>query len=173
LAPFFILEEEMKMTALGFLIVSAVIGASFVCGMMVQAKRQTPIQVSEPRVTGIGGVFFKARDPLKLADWYRKHLGISFEGEGPAFHSFEWTEKENPSKTGATAWAIFPETTKYLGQEKSQFMINYRVANLERLLTELKKEGVEVDKKIQDEANGRFSWVTDPEGNRVELWEPK
>ncbi|MFZ0332863.1 MAG: VOC family protein [Candidatus Acidiferrales bacterium] len=159
----------MKMMAT----ICAAVAASFVCGMMVQAKRKSSARPSEARVTGIGGVFFKAHDPMKLADWYRQHLGISFEGEGAAFHPFEWTEKENASKTGATVWAIFPEATKYLGGDKSRFMINYRVANLDYVVAQLKKEGVAVDEKIQDEANGRFGWATDPEGNRFELWEPK
>jgi predicted enzyme related to lactoylglutathione lyase len=161
------------MMALTLVITSTALATSFVCGMMVAAARSSAKPVSETRVTGIGGIFFRAHDSMKLADWYRKHLGISFEGEGAVFHPFEWTEKENPSKTGVTVWAIFPETTKYLGEDKSRFMINYRVANLERVMAELKKEGVEVDTKIQDEDNGRFSWATDPEGNRFELWEPK
>ena len=161
------------MMALNLGLASAALAVSFAFGMMVQAKRQKAIRASEPRVTGIGGVFFKAHDAMKLAGWYREHLGISFEGEGAVFHSFEWTEKEDSSKAGMTVWAIFPEKSKYLGADKSQFMINYRVANLERVMAALKQEGVPVDPKTQDEANGKFGWATDPEGNRFELWEPK
>lgn len=160
------------MTTLSLVVTSAAMAASFVCGMMVQAKRTSPVRPSELRVTGIGGIFFKARDPMKLADWYRKHLGISFEGQGAAFHRFDWSEKDDPSKTGVTVWAIFPQTTKYLGPDQSRFMINYRVSNLDSLLSALRKEGVEVDKEVQKEANGRFGWASDPEGNRLELWEP-
>ena len=126
------------------------------------------------RVTGIGGVFFKAHDAPKLAAWYRDHLGISFEGDGSnAYHQFEWLEKDNPSKTGGTVWAVFPETTKHFGASKSPLMIDYRVANLQRLLAELKSEGVQVEDDIQDAPYGRFGWAMDPEGNRIEFWEPK
>lgn len=162
------------MTTLTLAITSAALATSFVCGMMVEAARSAAKVVSETRVTGIGGVFFKAHDAPKLAAWYREHLGITFEGDDSgAFHPFEWLEKDNPSKTGVTVLAIFPETTKYFGTGQSRLMINYRVANLERVLTELRNEGVMVDDKIQDEPNGRFGWATDPEGNRSELWEPK
>ncbi|MGB6483459.1 MAG: VOC family protein [Candidatus Acidiferrales bacterium] len=162
------------MTALTLAITSAALATSFVCGMMVQAKRKAPIGVSETRVTGIGGVFFKAHDAPKLAAWYREHLGITSEGaEDGAFHQFEWREKDNPSKTDGTVWAVFPETTKNFGASKSPLMIDYRVANLERLLAELKSEGVQVEDKIQDAPYGRFGWAIDPEGNRIELWEPK
>ena len=163
------------MTALGLGLVSAAMAASFAFGMMTQAARNSESDAKkEARVTGIGGVFFKAHDAPKLAAWYREHLGITFEGDGSnAFHSFEWLEKDNPAKTGSTVWAIFPETTKYFGASKSPVMVNYRVENLGRLLAALKSEGVQVEDKIQDETYGRFGWATDPEGNRFELWEPK
>ena len=163
------------MTAFGLGIFSAALAASFVFGMMVQAKRNSQAEANKDvRVTGIGGVFFKAHDAPKLAVWYREHLGIAFEGDGKnAYHAFEWLEKDDPSKTGSTAWSIFPETTKYFGESKSSLMINYRVANLARLLAELKSEGVRVDDKIEDAPYGRFGHAMDPEGNRIELWEPK
>ena len=162
------------MTTLTFLTISATVAASFVCGMMVQAHNSESDAQKDVRVTGIGGVFFKAHDAHKLAVWYREHLGITFEGDGSnAYHSFEWLEKENPSKTGSTAWAIFPETSKYFGPGTQQLMINYRVANLERLLAELKSEGVQVEDKIEDAPYGRFGHAMDPEGNRIEFWEPK
>ena len=163
------------MMPLGFGLLSAAMVASFAFGMMVQAARNSEADAKKDvRVTGIGGVFFKAHDAPKLAVWYREHLGITFEGDGAnAYHTFEWLEKENPSKTGSTVWAIFPETTKYFGESKSSLMINYRVANLDYVLAQLRKEGVKVDDKVQDEPYGRFGWATDPEGNRFELWEPK
>lgn len=163
------------MTALSVGLVSTVMAASFVCGMMVQAKRNSQADAKKDvRVTGIGGVFFKAHDAMKLAAWYREHLGIPSEGaESGAYHQFEWLEKDNPSKTGGTVWAVFPETAKTFGASKSPVMIDYRVANLERLLAQLKREGVPVEDKIEDAPYGRFGHAMDPEGNRIEFWEPK
>lgn len=135
------------MTAMSFGLVSTALAASFAFGMMVQAKRNAKADANKDvRVTGIGGVFFKAHDAMKLAAWYREHLGIPSEGaESGAYHQFEWLEKDDPSKTGGTVWAVFPETTKNFGASKSPLMIDYRVANLERLLAELKSEGVPVE----------------------------
>ncbi len=162
------------MTPLTLAITSAALATSFVCGMMVQAARGSSAEKKDVRVTGIGGVFFKAHDAMKLAAWYREHLGIPSEGaESGAYHQFEWLEKDNPTQTGGTVWAVFPETTKNFGASKSPLMIDYRVANLERLLAQLKSEGVQVEDKTEDAPYGRFGWATDPEGNRFELWEPK
>ena len=121
------------------------------------------------RVNGIGGVFFKARDPKKLAAWYRDHLGIQSKG---GYADFAWREKDNPDRVGRTVWALFPTNTSYFGSSAAPMMINYRVANLERMLAQLRGAGVAVE-KVQDTNYGRFAWITDPEGNRIELWEPK
>lgn len=163
------------MTAISFGLVSAAMAASFAVGMMVQAKRNATAEANKDvRVTGIGGVFFKAHDAAKLAAWYREHLGIPSEGDASgAYHQFEWLEKDDPAKTGGTVWAVFPENAPNFGASKSPLMINYRVANLARLLAELKAEGVQVDDKIEDASYGRFGHATDPEGNRIEFWEPK
>jgi predicted enzyme related to lactoylglutathione lyase len=119
------------------------------------------------RVTGIGGVFFKAKDPDKLREWYRQHLGIESEKWGFAF---QWSD--DPQKDGGvTAWNIFPDSTKYFDPSTQPFMINFRVANLEELVTTLRVEGVDVP-KTDDSDFGKFAWVMDPEGNRVELWKP-
>jgi predicted enzyme related to lactoylglutathione lyase len=130
------------------------------------------------RVTGVGGFFFKAENPGKLADWYRAHLGIALVAAGkgehaPQFHSFQWREKDHPETIGATAFSIFPANTKDFEPSSASFMMNFRVANLERLLAQLKEEGAKAGDKIDDESNGRFGWAMDPEGNRIELWEPK
>ena len=121
------------------------------------------------RVSGIGGVFFKARDPKKMAAWYRDYLGIQNMG-GHA--DFVWREKDNPEHIGHTAWALFPTNTSYFGSSTATMMINYRVANLEKMVAQLRGAGVAVE-KIEDDPYGRFAWVSDPEGNRIELWEPK
>jgi predicted enzyme related to lactoylglutathione lyase len=126
---------------------------------------------SMQRVTGIGGVFFKSANSASLYDWYEKHLGIKQDvpGQGASFH---WRDAKDPEKPGMTAWSIFPETTKYFDPSKSTFMINYRVENLDALLEVLRAEGVEIDPKREDADYGRFAWITDPEGNKIELWEP-
>ena len=121
------------------------------------------------KVTGIGGVFLKARDPKVMSAWYRDHLGIPVRG---GYADFTWREKENPDRVGHTTWTLFPTNTTYFGSSTASFMINYRVANLDRMMEQLKGGGVAVE-KVKDYEYGRFTWVTDPEGNRVELWEPK
>jgi predicted enzyme related to lactoylglutathione lyase len=121
------------------------------------------------RVTGIGGVFFKADNPEKLYDWYEKHLGIKQEvaGQGVAFR---WKEDGDPD--GCTAWSIFKQDTDYFQPSKKSFMLNFRVENLDALVETLRVEGVWVDPKREDYDYGRFAWIMDPEGNRIELWEP-
>jgi len=121
------------------------------------------------RVTGIGGVFFKAREPKKMAAWYRGHLGIQSKG---GYADFFWREKDNPERMGHTAWALFPTNSSYFGSSPAPMMINYRVASLDRMLAQLRAAGVAVE-KVQEEDYGRFARITDPEGNRIELWEPK
>ena len=128
------------------------------------------------RVTGIGGIFFKSENPSQLYEWYEKHLGIQREPHGQGA-CFAWREPgaADGSEAGAegmTTWCIFPATTKYFGASKAGFMINYRVENLDALLEDLKKSGVEIDPHREDYEYGRFAWITDPDGNRIELWEP-
>ena len=121
------------------------------------------------QVTGIGGVFFKVKDPKAMAAWYRKNLGIKSKG---GYADFIWREKDHPEEMGHTAWAMFPTNTTYFGQSTSPLMINYRVSNLDGMLEQFRKSGVKIE-KVQDADYGRFAWIMDPEGNRLELWEPK
>jgi len=123
------------------------------------------------RVTGIGGIFFKSEAPEELYDWYEKHLGIRRTPDGSGA-VFEWLEVEDSEKKGMTVWSVFPRDTKYFDPSRSSFMINYRVDDLDGLLEALKKEGVEIDPHREDYDYGRFAWIMDPEGNRIELWEP-
>ena len=123
------------------------------------------------RVTGIGGTFFKSENPRQLYQWYEKHLGIQNEANGQGA-SFEWRDAEDAQKKGMTVWSIFPHTTKYFDPSHSGFMINYRVHGLDALLQALKEEGVEIDPHREDYDYGRFAWIMDPDGNRIELWEP-
>lgn len=121
------------------------------------------------RVTGLGGVFFKCKDPEKVRSWYARHLGIASNEYGGLF---EWRQKDDPKKLGTTAWNPFPKDTKYFGPGKKDFMFNYRVENLEELLKVLAAEGVEVVGEMETFEYGKFGWIMDPEGNKVELWEP-
>ena len=121
------------------------------------------------RVTGIGGVFFKADDPEKMYQWYEKHLGIARKD---GYVGFWWREDEKPEERGMTTWSIFKKNSSYFDPSRANFMINYRVDNLDALLEALKAEGVEIDPKREDHEFGRFAWIIDPEGNRIELWEP-
>jgi predicted enzyme related to lactoylglutathione lyase len=110
-----------------------------------------------------------------LYDWYEKHLGINREPHGQGA-TFEWRELQSPDGSqpgakGATAWSIFPRSTKYFGASKASFMVNYRVDDLDGLLEELKNAGVEIDPHREDADFGRFAWIMDPDGNRIELWE--
>jgi predicted enzyme related to lactoylglutathione lyase len=122
------------------------------------------------RVTGIGGIFFKSQDPSKLREWYQEHLGMEVADWGGAI--FNWRDAQDPEQKGLTVWSIFPATTKYFDPGDKPFMINYRVENLDELLAQLRQEGIQVEDKIVEEENGRFAWIMDPEGNRLELWEP-
>lgn len=121
------------------------------------------------QVIGIGGIFFKVRDPAKMAAWYREHLGIPIEDGHAEFPS---STPDQPSEIGRTVWSLFPPDTDYFGPSATPFMINYRVANLERMLDQLRNAGIPIE-KVEDYDYGRFAWITDPEGHRIELWEPK
>ncbi|CAN5860031.1 VOC family protein [soil metagenome] len=130
------------------------------------------------RATGIGGVFFKAKDPAKLGAWYREHLGLPVDEQWNGFQ-FHWRDHKNPKQTGSTTWTAFKADTKYFGGGKGTsggqaHMINYRVTNLNKMLAQLKKAGVWIDPKSPtlDPAYGNFAWIKDNEGNRIELWEP-
>lgn len=122
------------------------------------------------RVTGIGGVFFKSQDPKALGAWYKTHLGIDVQDWGGA--AFDWKGPDNPEGTGTTAWSLFPANTKHLAPGVAPFMINYRVADLPALIAALRTEGVQVEGQVEESEYGKFGWVVDPEGNKVELWQP-
>lgn len=119
------------------------------------------------RVIGVGGVFFKARDPLALAAWYREHLGVPVEAGQTygVFHSGGAGEQ--------TVWSAFAADTNYFGSGPGSSMVNYRVRNLDAMLAQLRAAGATVEAKIEQYENGRFGWAADPEGNRFELWEPR
>ena len=123
------------------------------------------------RVIGIGGVFFKSKDPAALRAWYQKHLGIDSETWGAVF---KWNSEEAKAqgKDFYTAWSPFSEDTKYYAPSEKPFMINSIVADLVALVEALKNEGIELVGDMQDDEFGKFAWIMDPEGNKLELWEP-
>ena len=119
------------------------------------------------RVTGIGGIFFKSKDPKAIKSWYNKYLGLNTDEWGCTFW---WKDKEG--NDCSTQWSPMGEDSSYFEPSKKQFMMNFRVENLEELLAVLKEEGVEVLDEIQSVEEGKFGWILDPEGNKIELWEP-
>lgn len=122
------------------------------------------------RVTGIGGIFFKAKDPVALRAWYGKHLGIDVQDWGGA--AFPWTNAEGEPEKGTTIWNISGAENDDFAPSTSSFMINYRVTDLRSLIQELRAEGCNVLDKLEESEYGKFGWVIDPESNKVELWEP-
>ena len=116
------------------------------------------------RVTGLGGVFYRARDKRALLDWYRTHLGIEAEDWGTMFR---W---DQPG--GYTVWSVFEADSKYFAPSEAPFMINFRVDDLAALMPVLEAEGVQIVGEMTQEENGKFAWVMDPEGRKIELWEP-
>lgn len=119
------------------------------------------------RVTGIGGIFFKSEDPSAAKEWYNKHLGLNTDQWGCTFW---WKDKEG--NDCSTQWSPMSENTEHFKPSKKQFMMNFRVENLEELLAALRNEGVEVVGEMQVAEEGKFGWILDPEGNKIELWEP-
>ncbi len=121
------------------------------------------------RVTGIGGIFFKSKDPAALAQWYAQHLGLKVEDWGGVV--FRWAD-DNASGQGSTIWSPFMDDIGDAASNTAPFIVNFRVADLHALLAALRAEGCTVDDKVEESDFGKFGWVTDPEGRRIELWEP-
>ncbi len=126
--------------------------------------------MSQPgRIIGIGGIFFKSANQKEMKEWYAKNLGFTDNGYGVML---PWREKDNPENEQMTIWSVFPANTKYFESGLASFMVNYIVDDLDALLDRLEKEGVRIDPKRQDESYGRFAWIYDPDGNKIELWQP-
>jgi predicted enzyme related to lactoylglutathione lyase len=121
------------------------------------------------KVTGIGGIFFKCQDPKKISAWYQAHLGLNTNEYGAVF---EWRQGADTAKKGFTQWSPFSERTKYFAPSTKDFMINYRVENLEALIEELRKDSVTIVDKMETADYGKFIHIMDIEGNKIELWEP-
>lgn len=139
-------------------------------GVIYVPRPRADGEIQLDRVTGIGGVFFKAEDPEELKAWYVRHLGLPTREDGGVM--FTWREEGEADRQGATVWGPFPLDTDYFEPSEAAFMINYRVADLDGLLEQLQREGLEIEGRVEEYPYGRFAWIMDPEGNRVELWEP-
>lgn len=143
---------------------------SFCFGFTVKTLFQEPPKENKiKRVTGIGGIFFKCKEPEKIRQWYRVHLGLSTNEYGT---TFMWYQGADSTQKGYTQWSPFKEKTTYFEPSTKDFMINYRVENLDRLLADLKKEGVRILDSLERYSYGKFVHIMDPEGNKIELWEP-
>ncbi|WP_343673175.1 VOC family protein [Chitinophaga sp.] len=154
------------------ILTTLIVATSFCLGVAFNtiSERQNKTPANMKKVTGIGGIFFKCKDPKKMTEWYQKNLGLNTNPYGA---TFEWYEGADSTKKGQTQWTPFPESTKYFEPSTKDFMINYRVENLEALVEELKKNGVTIVDTIESYDYGKFIHILDAEGNKVQLWEPK
>jgi predicted enzyme related to lactoylglutathione lyase len=151
------------------ILLTVALASSFGAGFAVHSVvNRTPTDAK--RVTGIGGIFFKCQDPAKLKGWYKTHLGMDISAYGA---TFAWREDGDSTKKGSTLWTPFKQSTKYFDPSTKDFMINYRVTNLEGLVADLKRDGVTVVDSVATYDYGKFVHVMDIEGNKIELWEPR
>lgn len=139
-------------------------------GCMQASAQNIKDSTTMAKVTGIGGIFFKTKDPKKTAQWYKDNLGIESDAYG---HTFKWYEDKEGKNVGRTVWSPFPETTDYFGNSGQQVMINYRVTHIGLLIEALRKKGVKIVDEVKAyDGIGKFAHIEDGDGNRIELWEP-
>jgi catechol 2,3-dioxygenase-like lactoylglutathione lyase family enzyme len=157
--------------ALGSLLVIAAcsIGAREVQSPQPEQSKPPVKMEQRGRILGIGGVFFKSADRNQTREWYAKHLGLADKGGGVML---PWREHDDPQKEHVTVWTVFPASTHYFDPSPAPFMLNYIVDDLDALLDRLKEEGVKIDAKRMNESYGRFAWIYDSDGNKIELWQP-
>ncbi|HEX3879800.1 MAG TPA: VOC family protein [Bryobacteraceae bacterium] len=147
------------------------------CSIGGQEAQSSQSEKSKPRakveqrgrILGIGGVFFKSANRDQMREWYATHLGLADKGGGAML---PWREHDDPQKEHVTVWTVFPNSTTYFDPGKAPFMINYIVDDMDALLDRLKQEGVKIDAKRMNESFGRFAWIYDSDGNKIELWQP-
>lgn len=156
----------MKKTPLLLLVITASFLSGFAFKSVLTGQQKAS---SYKKVTGIGGIFFKCKDPKKMREWYQTHLGLNTNAYGAVF---EWRQGADTAKKGFTQWSPFAETTKYFAPSTKDFMINYRVENITALVADLKQQGVTVTDSIETYDYGKFVHILDIEGNKIELWEP-
>jgi len=160
-------------TALGSLLL---ITACLLGGQEVPTSQPQPEQSKPPvkteqrgRILGIGGIFFKSANRDQMREWYSKHLGLADKGGGMML---PWRDHDDPKKEHVTVWSVFPASTNYFDPGHASFMVNYIVDDMDALLERLKAEGVKIDDKRMNESYGKFAWIYDLDGNKIELWEP-
>jgi predicted enzyme related to lactoylglutathione lyase len=152
------------------IVAALVLVSTFFLGFAVRAVTDNkPADPSLKRVTGIGGIFFKCKDPKKLREWYKIHLGLNTNQYGCVF---EWYQGADSTQKGFTQWSPFTETTKYFNPSTKDYMINYRVADMDALVTQLRLEGVTILDSVETYDYGKFVHIQDLEGNKLELWQP-
>ena len=134
-----------------------------------QEAQSPQTEKSKGRIIGIGGIFFKSANRDQTREWYSKHLGLADKGQGAML---PWRQHDDPQKEHVTVWTVFPASTHYFDPGTAPFMINYIVDDMDALLARLKQEGVKIDAKQMNESYGRFAWIYDPDGNKIELWQP-
>jgi len=149
------------------------ISISLVGGQEVQSQQpeasKPPVKTEQRgRILGVGGIFFKSANRDQMREWYSKHLGLTDKGGGAML---PWREHDDPQKEHVTVWTVFPNSTDYFDRSQP-FMFNYIVDDLDALLDRLKQEGVKIDPNRMDESYGRFAWIYDLDGNKIELWQP-
>lgn len=160
------MRNKSNTTAVLIVAFIATFGAGFAVNKMASNFNKDP---EMKKVTGIGGVFFKCKDPKKVKEWYSTHLGLNMDEYGT---NFEWREGADSAKYGFTQWSPFKETTKYFEPSTKDFMINYRVVNLVALVEQLKAANVVILDTMEVYDYGKFIHIMDIEGNKIELWEP-
>jgi catechol 2,3-dioxygenase-like lactoylglutathione lyase family enzyme len=135
-----------------------------------QSEKKPPVKTEQRgRILGIGGVFFKSANRDRTREWYSKNLGLDDKGQGV---KLPWRDHDDPQKELSTAWSVFASSSNYFDPSPSPFMVDYIVDDLDALLDRLKQEGVKIDAKRMSASYGRFAWIYDPDGNKIELWEP-
>src|SRR5271168_2434331 len=155
--------------ALGSLLLTSVCSKGQEAQSPQPEKSKPPVKMEQRgRILGIGGVFFKSANRDRMRDWYSTHLGLADQGGGAML---PWRERDDPQKEHVTVWTIFPASTDYIPATQP-FMVNYIVDDLDALLDRLTQEGVKIDAKRMNESYGRFAWIYDPDGNKIELWQP-
>lgn len=157
------------MKKITLIIIALSISFCFGFALKTIITKQSIDQTKMKKVTGIGGIFFKCRDPKQMREWYETNLGLNTNEYGAVF---EWRQGADSTKKGFSQWSPFSEKTKYFEPSTKNFMINYRVENIETLIEELKKNGVTVVDTIKTVEYGKFVHIMDIEGNKIELWEP-
>lgn len=160
-----------RAVALGSLLFISIysIGGQEVPSQQPEKSNQPAKAEQRGRIVGVGGIFFKSANRDQMREWYGKHLGLVDKGSGAML---PWRERDDAQKEHVTVWSIFPASTNYFDPGHAPFMINYIVDDMDALLERLKQEGVKIDPKRMDESYGRFAWIYDPDGNKIELWEP-